>query len=42
MQKFGENMPTRPGTYWFHSETASREMLVEVRLSEILPNSPQF
>jgi len=26
--------PTHPGTYWFQSETASREMLVEVRLKD--------
>jgi hypothetical protein len=26
--------PTQPGVYWFHSETARREMLVEVRLKD--------
>ena len=25
--------PTKPGVYWFHSETTSREMLVEARVT---------
>ena len=29
----GSESPTKPGVYWFHSETASRAMLVEVRMT---------
>ena len=25
--------PTKPGVYWFHSETASRPLMVEVRMT---------
>ena len=29
----GPEAPTKPGVYWFHSETTSRAILVEVRLT---------
>ena len=29
----GPEAPTKAGVYWFHSETTSREMLVEVRVT---------
>jgi len=42
----GPESPTKPGVYWFHSETASRAMLVDVRVAngELLvwwPNQDQ-
>jgi len=29
----GPEAPTKPGVYWFHSDTASRAILLDVRLT---------
>jgi hypothetical protein len=35
LEEFTEQLPpTKPGIYWFHSETETRAMLVEVRVTK--------
>ena len=29
----GPDSPTKPGVYWFHSETTSRALMVDVRVT---------